>query len=400
MAKKKILFISGSLGLGHITRDLAIARELYKQTPEVELSWLAGHTANTALREAGEHILPEAELYSDDNIVAENTAQGFQLNIVKYAISASKKEWLRNVKTLDRVTSRERFDLVIGDETYEIGIAFRKDPDLKKAPFVIIYDFVGLESMTRNPMEKLGAYYWNRVWTDNIKHLSEWSDLALFLGEEEDVPDRKFGPFLPNRRQAAKAQCKFVGYVLSFDTSEHFDKATIRTKLGYGEEPLIVCSIGGTAIGRDLLELCGQAYRIIREEISDVRMVLVCGPRLDPESLDVPEGVDVRGYVPALYEHLAVCDLGITQGGAATTLELTALGRPFLYFPLQDHCEQRLHVAERVARHHAGVRMEFSQTTPDTLAQQVIAHLGKETDYASIPTDGAQKAVQLIGQLL
>lgn len=32
MPKKKVLFISGSLGLGHAIRDLAIARELRKMS--------------------------------------------------------------------------------------------------------------------------------------------------------------------------------------------------------------------------------------------------------------------------------------------------------------------------------------------------------------------------------
>ena len=33
--KKRILFISGSVGLGHITRDLAMARAIRSQEPEV-----------------------------------------------------------------------------------------------------------------------------------------------------------------------------------------------------------------------------------------------------------------------------------------------------------------------------------------------------------------------------
>ena len=46
-----------------------------------------------------------------------------------------------------------------------------------------------------------------------------------------------------------------------------------------------------------------------------------------------------------LYRHLAACDLAVVQGGLTTTMELTAVGRPFLYFPLANHFEQQLHVA-------------------------------------------------------
>lgn len=400
MARKKILYISGSLGLGHITRDLAIARELRRQNPEIELSWLAAHPANVVLKEAGENLLPEANLYADENIPAENAAKGTQLNLLKY-LSNAKREWAHNVKIFKQVTSREQFDLIIGDEAYEIGIALRENPLLKKAPFVMIYDFVGLDAMTKNPFERLKVYFWNRIWSKHYKHRYPPAfDLGLFVGEEEDVPNRKFGFMLPNRRDYARALYKFTGYIFQFNPAEYADKAKIRSRLGYGSEPLIVCSIGGTSIGKEMLELCGKAYPIIREKIPDLRMVLVCGPRLSAKSLQVPKEVEIREYIPALYEHFALCDLAIVQGGASSTLELTALRRPFLYFPLEGHCEQEVQVANRLTRHQAGVKMTYSQTSPESLAEQVISNIGKKVTYKPIPTDGAQKAAQLINRLL
>jgi UDP-N-acetylglucosamine:LPS N-acetylglucosamine transferase len=129
-------------------------------------------------------------------------------------------------------------------------------------------------------------------------------------------------------------------------------------------------------------------------------MVLVCGPRLAIDKLKVPQGVEVKGYVPALYEHFAACDLAIVQAGATTTIELTALNRPFLYFPLAKHCEQQMHVAERLNRHKAGIRMEYSKTTPEILADTVIANLHKKVNYHPIPANGALNAAQLITNLL
>ncbi len=122
-------------------------------------------------------------------------------------------------------------------------------------------------------------------------------------------------------------------------------------------------------------------------------MVLVCGPRLSPDSLDVPEGVEVRGYVPALYEHFAASDLAIVQAGGTTTTELTALRRPFLYFPLEKHFEQQFYVTEPLNRHQAGIKMQYSLTTPETLADMIVSNIGKEVTYPPIVTDGAQKAL-------
>ena len=103
LAKKRILYVSGSIGLGHVTRDLAIAAQLRKLFPDIELSWLACHPATIPLREAGEKILPEAKIYSDVNIPAENASKGFGMNILKYA-SNTRREWARNVKIFRQIT--------------------------------------------------------------------------------------------------------------------------------------------------------------------------------------------------------------------------------------------------------------------------------------------------------
>ncbi len=400
MPTKRILYVSGSIGLGHVTRDLAVAKQLRIQCPEVELSWLAAQPASLLLKEAGEKLLPEADIYSNDNIPAENAAKGFGLSVLKYA-SNTRREWTHNVKIFKQIIRKEQFDVVIGDETYEIGIGLAMKLVRLEAPFVMIYDFLGLDSVTKNPIEKLGVYVWNLIWakTDR-KLLSDQENLALFAGELEDIPDKGLGFLLPDRRDHARKYYKFTGYILPFNPAEYTDKSRIRTKLGYGEEPLVVCSIGGTSIGKDLLELCGQAYPIIKQKVPDLRMVLICGPRLSVESLEVPDAIEVRGYVRALYEHFAASNLAIVQGGGTTTLELTALRRPFLYFPLANHCEQQIHVAGRLARHQAGVKMVYSQTTPEILADKVITNLGREVNYPPIPVDGAQKAAQLISQLL
>lgn len=397
LSKKRILYISGSLGLGHIVRDLAIARQLRKQNPEVELFWLAAHPATVLLKDAGEDLLPEAEKYADDNIPAESAAKGFGMNVLKYAYKA-RRVWANNVEIFKQVIGREQFDVVICDETYEISVALEENPRLKKAPFVMIYDFVGLDSMTKNPLEKIGVYVWNRIWARDYKRSSIF-DLEIFVGEPEDVPNKRFGFLLPNRRDYAKAKYEFIGYILPFDPAEYTDKTRIRSKLGYGQEPLVVCAIGGTSIGKELLELCGQTYPIIKKKVPELRMVLICGPRLSIKDLEVPEAVEVREYVPSLYEHFAASDLAVVQGGGTSTLELTALRRPFLYFPLEGHFEQQIHVAGRLSRHGAGVKLMYSQTTPVILAEKVIANLGKKVNYPPIPVNGDQKAAQLINQL-
>jgi UDP-N-acetylglucosamine:LPS N-acetylglucosamine transferase len=110
--------------------------------------------------------------------------------------------------------------------------------------------------------------------------------------------------------------------------------------------------------------------------------------------------VERRGYVPRLHEHFAACDLAIVQGGGTTTLELTALRRPFIYFPLEGHFEQQRHVARRLERHGAGVKLQCRKTTPKSLTAAVLANIGREVRYPPVATDGARKAAELLCGLM
>jgi UDP:flavonoid glycosyltransferase YjiC (YdhE family) len=264
----------------------------------------------------------------------------------------------------------------------------------------MILDFIGFEAMSWNPLEGLGVYLWNRKWSGSTARAPDLVDLTLFVGELEDVPNESFGLFLPNRREWAKETCEFVGYVLPFDPEEIPDQASLRAELGYDERPLVICSIGGTAIGKDLLELCGQAYLRAATEVPDLHMVLVCGPRLAPDSVELPVGAEAVGYVPDLYKHLAASDLAIVQGGGTVTLELTALRRPFLYFPIEGHSEQEVHVAGRLRRHGAGIERRLSSTDPEGLAADIVANLGQCPTYPPIPAAGARLAARKIRDLL
>ena len=117
-----------------------------------------------------------------------------------------------------------------------------------------------------------------------------------------------------------------------------------------------------------------------------LRMIVVAGPRIDP-AIFKATGVEVRGYVPDLFEQLAACDLALVQGGLSTTMELVATGRPFLYFPLRNHFEQMRHVAHRLANYGVGTRrVDFDDLTPDFLAERIARSLGQVPEYRPLET--------------
>jgi UDP:flavonoid glycosyltransferase YjiC (YdhE family) len=407
----RVLFVSGAVGLGHATRDLAIARELRRLVPDLELVWLAGGAAREAIEASGEALLPEAHRFETGASVLESAAGEFALNLAdpSYLLKPGRParelvRWIggikRNLAVFREVTARARFDLVVGDETFELAFALHRDPALKRAPFVLITDWIGVDAMTRNPLERGAVRLLNGLWVRLLTRPHPACDRILFVGEPEDLPDRTFGWRLPNRRECSRRLVTIVGYVCPFVPSELPGIPALRASLGYRQGPLITCSIGGTPIGVRLLHLCARAYPSLLRHLPALSMVLVAGPGAAAAPEQLPDGVTLRGYVPDLYKHLAASDLAIVQGGGTTTLELTALRKPFLYFPLEGHFEQQLLVAERLRRHGAGRRLSFAETTPARLAEAALAAMREEATYPPLSVDGAERAAESLKAFL
>lgn len=397
--KKTILYISGSIGLGHVSNDYAIAQKFREINPNVDIIWIATNPADQYLIDKGESLHSKSHKFTSYSSIAEKTAGTSQLNLVKYVLS-SLFGWTQNVIILKKILREEHFDIIVGNETYEIIIALIFKVLRINVPFIIIYDFLGLESMTKNPIEKLINYILNFIWSRDKKIVSKNNRKAIFIGEPADIPNNEFGFMLPNRRKYAIRHYEFIGYVTSFDPNISKEKLKIKEELGYGIEPLIVCSIGGTSIGKDLLELCMNAFPILKKSLIHLKMIIITGPRLSAEELKtIQPDIEVKGFVPNLYKYFAACDFAIVQGGGTSTMELSALNRPFIYFPIKDHSEQKL-VAERLTRFNAGIRMDILETTPLSLAENVLNNFGKSVPYNSIDTSGASKAAKIINQLM
>jgi UDP:flavonoid glycosyltransferase YjiC (YdhE family) len=388
--------VSGSLGLGHVTRDLAIAAEMRRMCSEVDITWIAGSPASEALVTAGERLAPEQAKYRGETDLAEAVARNGRLSLTTYVFRAL-AAWFHNARLIGTVASQGDFDVIVGNETYEIPVAnFFGVHVLPPIPFVMMYDFWGMEVTSGNVLERLGAWILNLVWAQEWRVTARGRNAAIFFGEIEDVPDRPFGVLLRNRRRYAEKHVEFVGYPLAFDLKDVPHREVLRRELGYDDGPLVVCTVGGTSIGRDLLELCGRAFPLVAARVPGLHMVLVAGPRLDPGSLDVPQGIDCRGMVPQLWRHMAACDLAVVQGGGTTTLEVEALRVPFLFFPIEHHSEQEVTVAGRLSRHGAGVRMHVSSTSPEEMADAITANLGVAVSYPEIPAGGARLAARRI----
>ncbi len=378
---------------------MAIVRELRKLRPDVELDWIAGEPAATVLRAEGENVL-DIGLASDTDI-AESVADGYRYNLARFVRQAN-EVWRRAFDAYARRVSTGRYDLAVGDEAYGVALGYVKHTFIREHPFIFITDFGKNLPATNSPAEMITTWLVNRYWHKAFKIARSGRPFLraiVFVGEPEDVPNERLGWFMVNARRAAESW-NHVGFIVPSNPCDLADVQSQKLRLGYGSEKLILCSIGGTSIGDGLLDLCGRAYPLIRKQLGEVRMVLVAGPRLKPEAVPAPDGIEVRGFVPHLYEHFAACDLAIVTAGGTMTAELTALKRPFIFFPIEENFEQERVVVPRLRRHKAGVEMRYHRTTPQRLAETVVGNISKKVDYADMPLDGARMAAEVISRNL
>ena len=193
------------------------------------------------------------------------------------------------------------------------------------------------------------------------------ADRAIFVGDPADIVPDRFGPGLPEIRAWTEAHYGFSGYVTGFDPAAFADRDALRAELGYRpDEQVCIVTVGGSGVGRSLLERVIAAFPEAKRRLPALRMIVVAGPRIDPASLVTAllPGLEIRPYVDQLFRHLAACDLAVVQGGLTTTMELAANRRPFLYFPLRHHFEQNFHVRHRLERYGAGRCMDFERSGP------------------------------------
>lgn len=305
-----------------------------------------------------------------------------------------------NFHVFHDVVSDEPYDLWAADEGWEIDQFLFDNPELKTAPYAWLADFVGAQPMPDGGAPEVALTAdWNAERVERIRRHPRLRDRSIFVGNPGDLVNAALGPGLPPVREFARERYAFSGYVTGSDPPA--DREGLRAELGYrpGEQICLV-TVGGSAVGGHLLRRIAAAFPAAEKQVPGLRMVAVTGPRIDPASVPVPDGVEVHGYVPDLHRHLAACDLAVVQGGLTTTMELVAAGRPFLYFPLAHHFEQQIHVPQRLAQYGAGRRMDYADADPDQLAEAIAAEIGRPVRYRPVETDGAVRAAALLAELL
>ena len=398
---KRALYLSSPIGLGHGRRDIAITRELRKHHPDLQVDWLAQDPVTRLLDSCGERIHPLSARLASESRHIELESGEHDLHCFQ-AIRSMDEVLIANFMIFQDAVDEGDYDLVIADEAWDVDHYWHEHPELKRAKLAWFTDFVGYVPMSS------GGDYEAFLTTDYnaemIKHIESHPalrDHAIFVGNPEDIVPMSFGKDLPMMRDWVPKHFDFAGYIIGEHPDTFGSRAELRHGLGYRpDERVCIVAVGGSGVGSHLIKRVLQSWPMVHAKLPDLRMIVVAGPRIDPQSLNAPAGVEVRAFVPDLDRHLAACDLALVQGGLTTCMELTAAGTPFLYFPLKNHFEQNFHVAHRLDRYGAGIRMEFATSTPDIIADAMVTALKRPAQFRPVEADGAARAARMLAELI
>ena len=233
--RRRALYISSPIGLGHAMRDVAIAAELRALHPDLEIDWLAQHPVTRVLETHGERIHPlSAELASESgHIAAESTEH--ELNAFQ-AIRRMDEILVNNFMVFHDAIEEGEYDLVIGDEAWDVDYYLHENPELKRTAFAWMTDFVGwLPMPDGGEREAFLTADYNAEMIEQIARFPRIRDRAIFVGDPDDIVPDDFGPGLPSIREWTEDHYAFAGYVTGFDPSPLLERREeLRAELGYG----------------------------------------------------------------------------------------------------------------------------------------------------------------------
>ena len=331
-------FFSSPIGLGHVTRDIAIENNF----ENIRTNFVTGSGAAKILKNLE---LKVQDVYNPPSFIVENgtlkNPARWLWNYYHYYINC------KNIS--QKIILKDNPNLVISDEDFaSLSVAQER-----KIPTVLITDILethftkGLASFIEKKMNK------------SMAKIIKKCDLVIIpeVGDDKDNMMR-VGPIV---RQT------------------NHTREQLREKFSFDKETIVI-SIGGTDAGLFLIEKSLDAISKINK---DVDVVLVSGPSVSKKYHSVRN----FGFVNNLHELIFAADVLISLAGKSTIDEANAYGTPAIFIPIKGHFEQ-----EDNAREQGFVFEDIKR-----LDRLVLEKLEEKRNQAS--TDGAQIASDIITKL-
>jgi pimeloyl-ACP methyl ester carboxylesterase len=190
---QRALLVSSPIGLGHARRDLAIARALRRLRPGLEIDWLAQPPTTAMLEANGERVHPASAELSAECAHIESEASAHRLPVFD-AFRRLDEIFVANFMLFHEAATDGCYDLWIGDEAWEVDYFLHENPELKRAPYAWLSDFVGFLPLPEGGEREafLTADY-NAEMLEQIERFPHVRDRAIFVGEPDDIVPADFG---------------------------------------------------------------------------------------------------------------------------------------------------------------------------------------------------------------
>ena len=399
---KRALYLSSPIGLGHARRDVAVAKELKRLRPSsrstgsrsIRSPRCSKPRVNTSTRRVGGS--PTSRRTSPRS-ASEHDLHCFQ------ALRRMDEILVANFMVFQEVVEEGCYDVVIGDEAWDVDHFWHENPELKRGQHVWLTDFVGFLPMPDGGEHE--AFLTTDYNAEMIEHVARYPwirDRAIFVGNPDDIVADSFGAQLPAIRDWTEEHFSFSGYITGFTppTRRRAPSVACRARLwrrraglrrrgrwqrrrrgaarqGDRRLPVGEAAAPGAADG-------GRRWTAHRPgRVPDTSRPR--GPRLRRPPLPPPVRLRPRRRARRA-EHRR------WSSPPPSVRSCTSRSR--------HHFEQNFHVRHRLDRYGAGRCMDYATTDPDLLAAAIVESIGQPANYRDVELDGAARAAQLIADLI
>ena len=332
-------FFSSPIGLGHVTRDIAIADNF----EGVVTNFVTGSGAAKILRNLDFKV---HDAYNPPSFVIH---EGALRNQVRWLLDYY--HYYKDCKNISqKILQMDNPGMVISDEDF----ASLSNAQNMKIQTVLITDI--LETHFTNGFASFIEKKMNKSMQNMIKKCD-----VVIIPETGDDHDN----------------IKRVGPIVR---KTNFSREELRERFSFDKKTIVI-SIGGTDAGIFLIE---EALKAISKINQDVQVVLVSGPATSKTF----ENVRNLGFVNNLHELIFAADLIISLAGKSTIDESKAYGTPGIFIPIKNHFEQ-----EDNARENGFVFEDIKKL--DVLVLEKL-----EEKRNQVNTDGAKTASDIIKKMM
>ncbi|MEN6551450.1 MAG: UDP-N-acetylglucosamine--N-acetylmuramyl-(pentapeptide) pyrophosphoryl-undecaprenol N-acetylglucosamine transferase [Methanobacterium sp.] len=311
----KVLFMTCGIGLGHVSRDITLAKK--HEEKNVDVTFASYGSGYEMLSKQGNYKifkLPDIQLYGGNG----------KLDI-KYTAKKSINVpfiFLKSIYHESKIIKELKPDIVIGDSHYSAPIISK----MLKIPCILITNELTLNFAELYPDKKIIEYAEN--------------GLKRFI---EDVSNQCNAIIIPDIENSIEIPPKlrdittFTGPFLKRNPSQIEDKNELRKKLGFHEDDTIVLvTVGGSKFGKKLLNLIINSAKWIDCN----KIVIVTGPQISSAFIQDSDKIVKKEFLEDIMEWMKLSDVVISLAGHNTTMELASLGIPSILVPIDNHSEQ------------------------------------------------------------